>query len=231
MSVTNSDHRGQPRRTQLTPPELPPRLVLASRSPQRRAILERLGVAFTVRATDAPELGEGDPGEIARENALRKARAAGLAGVGTETGTEAEAGTEAGPGAGELVLGCDTLVALGATIYGKPADEHAARATLRALAGATHEVVSGLALLGPGGEGQERVAIARTAVTFRAIDEVLLDWYVTRGEWRGRAGGYAIQGAGAALVRAIEGDYENVVGLPVAALLDICPELLASKRP
>ena len=156
-----------------------------------------------------PELAQGDPVEVARENALRKARAARPPGAGDT---------------GEMVLGCDTLVALDGQIYGKPPDEHAARATLQALGGATHEVVSGLALLTPAGE--ERVAVASTAVTFRVIDDALLDWYLERGEWRGRAGGYAIQGAGAALVRAVEGDYENVVGLPVATLLDICPELL-----
>ena len=123
------------------------------------------------------------------------------------------------------MLGCDTLVALDGAIYGKPADEDAARATLLALGDARHEVISGLALLAPNGD--ERVAVVRTAVTLRAIDDALLDWYVAKGEWRERAGGYAIQGAGAALVRAVEGDYENVVGLPVATLLDIYPELLA----
>jgi septum formation protein len=172
-------------------------------------------VPFTVRATDVTELTAGDPGEAARENAMRKARAARAQGA---------AGT--GSGAAETVLGCDTLVALDGAIYGKPAGEQAARTTLRALGGVTHEVVSGLALLAPGGE--ERVALARTAVTFRAIDDALLDWYVATAEWRGRAGGYAIQGAGAALVRAVEGDYENVVGLPVATLLDVYPELLRS---
>ncbi len=161
-----------------------------------------------MRPSHVAELEGGDPERVAAENALRKARAAQA------------------PGAAEMVLGCDTLVALDGAIYGKPADEDAARATLRALGGATHEVLSGLAVLMP--DGEERMAIARTAVTFRAIGEALLDWYVARGEWRGRAGGYAIQGAGAALVRAIDGDYENVVGLPVAALLDICPELLAA---
>jgi septum formation protein len=187
-------------------------LILASGSPQRRAILERLGVEFTVRVTDVPELTHGDPVQVARENALRKARAARA---------------QSGAVAGEIVLGCDTLVALGGRIYGKPPDESAARTTLQALGGETHEVVSGLALLVPEGDGvQERVTVARTAVTFRAIDPALLDWYLARGEWRGRAGGYAIQGAGAVLVRAVDGDYENVVGLPVAALLDICPELL-----
>ena len=101
------------------------------------------------------------------------------------------------------MLGCDTLVALDGVIYGKPADESAARATLEALAGTTHEVLSGVAVLL--GEEEERTAIARTAVTFRALDEALLDWYLATGEWRGRAGGYAIQGAGAALVRAWRG--------------------------
>jgi septum formation protein len=205
-------------------------LVLASRSPQRRATLERLGVPFTVRAADVPELTEGDPGEVACENALRKARAARAWGADD---ADANAGADAGADAGkdttagvETVLGCDTLVALDGAIYGKPADEHAARATLLALGGVTHEVVSGLALLMP--DGDERVASARTAVTFRAIDDVLLDWYLATGEWRGRAGGYAIQGAGAALVRTVQGDYENVVGLPVATLLDIYPELLGA---
>ena len=198
--------------------------MLASSSPQRRAALERLGVAFTVRPSRAIELDRGDPGAIARENALRKARAA------------------CRPGVQEAVLGCDTLVALGGVIYGKPPDEVTARETLRALSGVRHEVVSGLALL-LGGEvasaprslpaspdatddGGPRTAIARTAVTFRVLGDDLLDWYLATGEWRGRAGGYAIQGAGAALVRSVEGDYENVVGLPLAALLDIYPELL-----
>lgn len=168
-------------------------------------------MAFTVRPTDVEELDRGDPGAVALENALRKARAA------------QRLGAKAG-GAAELVLGCDTLVALDGTIYGKPRDERDARKTLRALSGATHEVLSGLALLG--GDPPERTAVVRTAVTFRELGEGMLDWYLARDEWRGRAGGYAIQGAGAALVTRVEGDYENVVGLPLAALLENCPELL-----
>ncbi len=184
-------------------------LILASGSPQRRAILERLGVAFTVRVTDVEELSEGDPLEVARENALRKARAA------------------LRPGAAEAVLGCDTLVTLDGVIYGKPPDEPAARATLSALGGRTHEVISGLALLlaDGGSEVAERVAVARTRVTFRPIDEELLDWYVGTEEWRGRSGGYAIQGAGQKLAQEIDGEVENVVGLPIAALRDMYPEL------
>jgi septum formation protein len=179
--------------------------VLASSSPQRRAILERLGVPFSVRPAHVPERGQGAPESVVAENALAKARAAST------------------PGEAEVVLACDTIVCLDGAIHGKPADERAARATLAALSGATHEVFSGLALLV---EGEERSAVARTAVTFRALDAGMLDWYVATGEWRGRAGGYAIQGAGAALVRAVAGDYENVVGLPLGTLLDLYPQLL-----
>jgi septum formation protein len=179
-------------------------LVLASASPQRRRILERLGMSFTVRATDVEEIEQGEPEQVAVENALLKARAAHTA------------------GAQEAVLGVDTLVALGARIYGKPADEHAARETLAALCAETHTVVSGIALLR--GDG-EQVGLARTEVVFRQCSEELIDWYVASGEWRGRAGGYAIQGIGAVLVREIRGDYENVVGLPVAKLMDMAPEI------
>lgn len=180
------------------------RLVLASASPQRRGILERLGVSFTVRATDVEEIEQGEPEQVAVENALLKARAAHTA------------------SAQEAVLGVDTLVALGARIYGKPADEHAARETLATLCAETHTVISGIALLRG---DREQVGLARTEVVFRQCSEELIDWYVASGEWRGRAGGYAIQGIGAVLVREIRGDYENVVGLPVAKLIDIAPEL------
>ncbi len=148
---------------------------------------------------------------MAVENALRKARAASR------------------PGAREAVLGCDTIVALDGVIYGKPPDAAAARRTLGALAGRTHEVLSGLAVLlpGPRSELLERTAVACTKVTFRALDQELLEWYVATQEWRGRSGGYAIQGAGAKLAVAVDGEEENVVGLPLAALLELYPELLA----
>ena len=122
------------------------------------------------------------------------------------------------------MLGCDTLVALRRGDLWQARRRAEARETLQALSGATHEVVSGLALLLT--RGCSARALARTEVTFRQLDQELLDWYLASGEWRGRAGGYAIQGAGAALVRSVEGDYENVVGLPLATLLDLCPELL-----
>jgi septum formation protein len=173
--------------------------------------LERLGVAFTVRVSDAQELEQGpDAAQVAVENARRKASAAHR------------------DGAAEAVIGCDTIVALDGVIYGKPPDEAAARATMSALGGRTHEVISGLALLlCEGGPPVElRTAVARTEVTLRALDDELLDWYVASGEWRERSGGYAIQGdTGARLAVAVRGEEENVVGLPLAPLLELYPEL------
>jgi septum formation protein len=196
-------------------------LILASRSPQRRAILERLGVSFTVRPADVAELDAGDPSVVVVENALRKARAV----LEVENALR-KARAVLAPDSVAVVLGVDTLVALDGAIYGKPADEAQARATLRSLSGATHTVFSGVALLSAEADPPERTALAATEVVFRPLEDGLIDWYVATGEWRERAGGYAIQGAGAALVREVRGDYENVVGLPVATLLDLCPWLL-----
>jgi len=170
-------------------------------------------VPFTVRVSGAAEIEQGeDPAQVAVENALRKARAVIAAGVA------------------EAVLGCDTIVVLDGIIYGKPPDATAARATLAALGGRTHEVISGLALLLGDGRSapEQRTAVARTRVTFRPIDGRLLDWYVGTQEWRGRSGGYAIQGAGSTLALALEGEQDNVVGLPLSALRDIYPELFAA---
>jgi septum formation protein len=150
----------------------------------------------------------GDPVGVALENARRKALAAAMTGPPAST-----------------VLGVDTIVATDAGIWGKPADANAARATLRHLSDRTHEVVSGAALIGP--DGALRTTTAVTAVTFRELPDALLAPYIAGGEWRERAGGYAIQGTGALFVTRIEGDYLNVVGLPVAALYDLAPELFS----
>jgi septum formation protein len=122
---------------------------------------------------------------------------------------------------GALVLGVDTTVALEGDSLAKPADEAEAAAMLRRLAGRTHTVYSGLCLR----RGEtEVVRLAATSVTFRTLVDDDIAWYVALGEWRERAGGYAVQGAGAALVTAVDGDYTNVVGLPVAALVDALAE-------
>jgi septum formation protein len=177
-------------------------LVLASRSPRRREILEQLGVEFRVEVPEVEELSEGEPVELVRENALRKARAV----------------------EGERVLGVDTAVVLDRRTFGKPRDAAEAERFLRALSGRDHEVMSGLAIREAGNEAS---AVAVTRVRFRELDEHTIDWYLSRGEWGDCAGGYAIQGKGAALVREIEGDYWNVVGLPVPLLLHMVPDLLA----
>ena len=126
-----------------------------------------------------------------------------------------------------LVLGVDTVVSLDGQIYGKPSDEAAAGATLSVLSGRTHEVTSGLCLIEG---GVPRNALAVTRVRFRPLTPELIEWYLAAGEWRERAGGYAIQGRGAALVAGIEGDYLNVVGLPLTRLLDLAPGLLGATR-
>jgi septum formation protein len=153
------------------------------------------------------EADEGPPEAVAQENALRKAMAVHA------------------PGA--TVLGVDTLVATELTIWGKPPTEEAARETLRRLQGREHVVISGFAVLCDG--VVEHAGTAATRVRFRPADDATIDRYVATGEWRERAGAYAIQGRGAALVQRIEGDYLNVVGLPVAALLDAWPGLLAER--
>ena len=180
-------------------------LVLASRSPQRRAILEQLRIAFEVLPVDVDEISSGIAREVARENALAKATA----------------GAAARPGS--TILGVDTIVVCDGDILGKPASPQAAKRTLKRLSGRTHEVVSGLALIR---SGNPQVVHEVTKVVFRTLDDDLVRRYVETGEWSGRAGGYAIQGQGAALVRSISGDYLNVVGLPVAALLDLDSSLM-----
>jgi septum formation protein len=122
-----------------------------------------------------------------------------------------------------VALGVDTVVCIGRRMYEKPTSPDEARSTLEALAGRAHTVISGICLIEA---GRPLTAAVGTTVEFRELDSWMLDWYVAGGEWQGRAGGYAIQGLGAALVKRIEGDYLNVVGLPVATLLDLAPWLL-----
>jgi septum formation protein len=187
----------------------PRKLLLASTSPQRRAILNQLGIAFDVaapryRETDAPGT---PPLELVRAHALGKARSL------------------AGEAAGRPVLGVDTAVVLEGDIYGKPAAEKQAEAMLGRLGGRTHEVISGLCLIGP---DWEEIGHEITRVTFRPLSEAEIASYLAAGEWRERAGAYAVQGLGARLVERIEGDYLNVVGLPGALLVRLLEERLPS---
>jgi septum formation protein len=183
-------------------------LLLASRSPQRRAILEQLGIPFDVAEPryeeHTPELA--DARELVREHAQGKARS--VAGAAGE----------------RPVLAVDTEVVLDGVIFGKPADATEAEQMLEELSGRTHVVMSGLCLLTPGWEIVEHEG---TRVTFRELTPRDLASYVATREWEGRAGAYAIQGRGAALVRRIQGDYLNVVGLPAGLLVRLLAERFA----
>jgi len=184
-------------------------LILASTSPQRRAILEQLRIPFEVVAPayveDDPP-GQG-PSELVRAHAEGKARS-----VHSE---------------GRVTLGVDTAVVLDGRVYGKPAAREDAARMLRELSGRTHAVVSGVCLLGT---DQDVVGHEITDVTFRLLAHDMVAAYLESCEWEGRAGAYAIQGLGGRLVERIDGDYLNVVGLPGALLVSLlernCPELL-----
>jgi septum formation protein len=185
-------------------PPAPP-LLLASTSPQRRAILEQLHIPFDVVAPryeehDPPDA---DPAELVRRHALAKARS---------VVDRAE---------GRPVLGVDTTVSLDGRIYAKARDAGDAEAMLEALSGRTHAVISGLALVTPAWEVVEE---ATTRVTFRMLTARDLAAYVRSCEWEGRAGAYAIQGRGGGLVERVDGDYSNVVGLPAATLIRLLAE-------
>jgi len=177
-----------------------PRLLLASTSPQRRAILEQLLIPFEVVAPayvedDPPDA---DPAELVRRHAEGKARSVHEP--------------------GRVTLGVDTTVVLDGRVYGKAGDADEARHILNELSGRTHAVVSGLCLLGA---DEDVVAHEITAVTFRLLSHDTVAAYLESGEWKGRAGAYAIQGLGGRLVERIEGDYLNVVGLPGALLVSL----------
>jgi nucleoside triphosphate pyrophosphatase len=185
-------------------PPAPP-ILLASTSPQRRAILAQLGIPFDVVPPRYVERDEPDakPVDVVRMHARGKARS---------VADEAD---------DRPVLGVDTTVVCGDRVFGKPAGPEGAVEMLEALAGKTHEVVSGLCLVAP---GWELVEHAVTRVGFRELTARDLAAYVEVREWEGRAGAYAIQGVGASLVDRIDGDYLNVVGLPAALLVGILAE-------
>lgn len=176
-----------------------PPLLLASTSPQRRAILEQLCISFEVVAPSYEEEPGGDP--VA--HAAGKARSV--------------------DGAGRPVLGVDTVVLCAGDVIGKPTDAADADAMLATLSGRMHDVVSGLCLRT---DAWEELHSDTTRVTFRELTADERRRYVASGEWEGRAGAYAIQGLGASLVERIDGDYLNVVGLPGALLVRVLAERL-----
>jgi septum formation protein len=190
-----------------------PKIVLASGSPQRRALLGGLGLEFEVEVPAVGEARDGDPRELVAVNAARKAEA-----VAARIEEDA------------LVIAGDTEVVVDGDVLGQPADKAEARTHLERLSGRAHEVLGAVALRGPagGGEAVSREGIEVSTVSFRRLEPALLDAYLASGEWRGRAGSYAIQGLGSALVEAVDGDLSNVIGLPIPLLARLAPELFQS---
>lgn len=174
-----------------------PRLILASASPRREELLRRLGLPFTVVPSQAPEeLPPGRPAEAVQALALAKARA-----VASRVGSG-------------VVLGADTVVVLGLTVFGKPLDPDDARRMLRALLGRSHEVITGIALVeAPAGRETSRAVVTRVRMAQYGEEEI--EAYLATGEPLDKAGAYAIQGAGGPLVAEVDGCYTNVVGLPL----------------
>jgi septum formation protein len=175
------------------------RLVLASASPRRLDLLARIGV--TPDAVLPADIDESVPkGELPRQHAARLAREKALAVVAKES--------EA------LVLAADTVVAVGRRILPKVEDEATLRACMKLLSGRRLRVLTGVAVAIPGEGVRER--LVETMIAMKRLSEEEIDYYASHGEWRGKAGGYALQGYGEVYVRHIAGSYSNVVGLPLA---------------
>lgn len=189
-----------------------PRLVLASRSPQREIILSRLGLSVEVVPSGVDEIETGVPEQVVLGNALRKARAV--------------ADRLADPDA--LVVGGDTVISLDGEVIGKPADAGEAAGFMRRLSGRAHQVVGGLAVVRFGGE--EGTAVTATDVRFRELSDQQIELYVATNEWVERSGGYAIQQGGSVLVESIAGDYLNIIGLSVNDLFELAPTLLTQAQ-
>jgi septum formation protein len=185
--------------------------VLASRSPRRARILDELGVRFLVRPVNLPESPE--PGETPVETCVRLARAKAVA--------AARKGEEA------LVLGADTEVVVDGQVLGKPRDDREAEAMLARLSGRTHRVITALALL-RGPDGAIFTGVEETSVRFIPLTPGDIQALVVSGEAADKAGAYGIQGSASVVVDRIEGDYYNVVGLPLARLRRVIGEATQS---
>ena len=175
-----------------------PRLILASASPRRLDLLARIGVIPD--AVLPPDIDESVPkGELPRQHALRLARE--------------KAETVASEQPDSLVLAADTVVAVGRRILPKVEDEKTLRECMKLLSGRRHRVMTGVALAIPGKAIRER--LVETMIAMKRLSDEEIDYYASHGEWRGKAGGYALQGYGEVYVRHIAGSYSNVVGLPL----------------
>ncbi len=174
-----------------------PQLVLASASPNRRRLLEQVGITPVVTPADLDETPKSDESETSLVERLAIEKASAVA------------------SGKDLVVGADTVIVDGDEVMGKPADRPDAERMLRQLNDGEHRVLTGVAVVC---NGRSRSSVTETFVRFRQLDGATINWYLELGEWVGKAGAYAIQGSGSLLVDAISGDYHNVVGLPLTAL-------------
>lgn len=191
-------------------PELKRRLILASASPRRRELLERVGLKPLIQEAAVDEVLELEgaaPAEVAAHNARLKARA-----VASRLTVPA------------LIVAADTIVVLDGRVLGKPSSPDEAFEMLQQLNGQTHQVMTAFVVF-DGQSGESREAVVETEVVFRRLESTVLRDYIATGEPFDKAGGYGIQGIGACLVRRIDGSYTNVVGLPLAEVLDAIQSL------
>jgi septum formation protein len=181
-----------------------PKLILASASPRRAEILRTVGWPFEILVVDVDETRRRD------EEAVTY--------VERVAGKKAHAAAAQFPAA--MIVAADTVVVIDTEILGKPRDDEDARGMLRKLSGQWHQVLTGVAFI-DGGSAEVRVAYEKTEVKFAVMSQDEIDWYVSSGEPRDKAGAYAIQGLGARFIEGIRGDYFNVVGLPVRLLYEL----------
>ena len=175
------------------------RFVLASASPQRKTLLEGLGVQFEVIPSSVDEAAFSETDPVARAKALASMKAKNVA---------------ANAGKGKWVIGCDTLVvAADGTILEKPVDEADARRMMQLQSGRTSWVHSGLSLISS--EGKEWLDVSSSSVTFRELSKTDIDWWMEKGLWKGRSGSFQIDGLGQLMIANIEGDWTSIVGFPV----------------
>lgn len=210
---------------------VPINVILASSSPRRYELLNDAGVRFRVQTPSVPVDESLEPDELAAPEEAVKKLAERKAGAVVQ---DILAVNPVGLG---IVIGADTMVVLDGSVYGKPFSADDARRMLRELSGRTHEVLTGvsvwLVLLGEGDQGNVSLAyrsfVEKSQVTFKELADEQIDAYVATGETIDKAGAYAIQGKGAELVAGYEGDYDNIVGLPVTRLLNEFPDLLRTE--
>ncbi|MHB8793520.1 MAG: Maf family protein [Thermoleophilia bacterium] len=190
-------------------------MYLASKSPQRKALLESLGIEFEVVLPDYME--ENTDEHLPAEQVERHSRGKAYSILSSVEPMPSD----------RPILGVDTMVVIHGQAVGKAKDEEEALSFLKQMSGRTHLVYSGLTLLWSGGGPGERVEVTSNSVTevrFSHLTEREMESYLGTGEWRGRAGGYAIQGRASAFVEEIRGDYTNVVGLPVPLMVTMLRE-------